>query len=171
MANINLSMADNNNSMIQIRLNPDDLLNRIYENLSGKKYSRIPDANGNYKMELIENGKPLMNDQGIRMFQSIIVDMINPHTVQGNFKEQRYENFLVWFHTEIAYHLILNSTEWGIADNDIEYLITSVMALVVPFISRTIDNKEREGYIPTIRSEEKNIIHQNPDQAKGGISL
>ena len=52
-----------------------------------------------------------------------------------------------------------------IDEDNYEVIIDSIMVLIIPFISRLIDNEERNSYAASIKAVESNILNQS----KGGL--
>ena len=48
----------------------------------------------------------------------------------------------------------VNTPRWEIHDEDREMIMVTIMQTLKAFLSRLIENKERESYVPTIRSVE-----------------
>ena len=48
-------------------------------------------------------------------------------------------------------------------EHKLNYIIDAIMALIIPFMTRTIDNKERESYMQSLRTVETNVLR---DEAK-----
>jgi hypothetical protein len=57
--------------------------------------------------------------------------------------------------------IIISRKIWNIDYNDVEIIIDSIMNMVEPFLSRLIDNKERESYSNSARVIENNTIEKN----------
>ena len=95
--------------------------------------------------------------------------IINPQTVQGNYTDERYIDFVIEKRIEIARACFVNFYEWELlADDNIDEITNFIMNIIEPFMSRTIDNKERESYAATIKTSETNTI---PRQSKGMFSM
>lgn len=150
---------------IQIRLDTQKILDNIEYFLRGAKPSLKETPEG-IVTEYIQIGQPRANALGIQSILNYIGAVINPQVVQGNFNEKQYDLYIEEVHIEFCATVVNNCYNWEIDDDDIDLIIDFVMKLVIPFISRLIDNKERESYTDTIRSSESNVI-----QNKGGFGL
>lgn len=165
--NVNI---DQNNSVIAIRLNTNDVIQKVQDYLTGMMEVITPVPNGEgYYVERKEIGAKKMNPEGIQSFLGYLTMVFSSQTVQGNFKEERWEYFICRIQQELAYNLLNNAKQWGIDDNDIEWLISQTVNTLALFFSRTIGDGERESYKHTFKSEERNIITQNPNDSKTGL--
>jgi len=70
-------------------------------------------------------------------------------------------------HVDLVCFLVNNCYNWEIDDDDIDVVVDFIMKLVIPFMTRLIDNKERESYDNTIKSIEHNRITEQ----EGGFKL
>lgn len=161
----------NNDNFVAIRLIPERVMKKIELFLSSKRIIITSDNNGGLAEKLVDYGSPLCNKKGINAILNLIEMMINEHTVQGNFENSEYQNYVFFCRRELTKTIVTNAPDWGIPDQAIETIIDSIMRLVKPFFSRTIDNLERESLKPTIQSRQ--VIHQNVknpvDKFSGGI--
>lgn len=94
-----------------------------------------------------------------------MVDMIgNNHTVQGNMNKEEFYDHLADILLSISKTIVSNQYEWEINEEKIEPIIDNVFFLLRGFLSRTIDNKERESLTPSFSSSEfTNLANQNND--------
>lgn len=152
---------------LKLRLDTQHLLEQIELNLKGyKEVIRVDAKTGIPQVDRIRIGEPKANDLGIQEILRWLNNVINPAVVQGNYKEERYQDDLYRIRVSLAQDLMTNLDRYGINENDYEGIIDSFMATIRPFLSRLIDNKERESYEATIHSIESNTIKE-----KGGIRL
>lgn len=164
-------------SIAEIRLKTDVLLKEIAASLRGKRIEVEQVFDGEkifFKEKTYDIGEPLMNNKGIQNVLMFLQSIVNPATVQGYIENhRRLDVFLQNVHYNLNWNLMNNYYKWEIIDYDM--VIDTIMAQLELFVSRTVDNLERESYTPTIRSyetlktagaEEKNNIL--PFFSKGG---
>jgi len=165
----------NNTGVIQIRLNTEDLIDRIESFLSGTRW--IPQTNketGVTEMVRVNTGTPLANCEGVQSLVNFVSGLINPSVVQGNYTGEQYYNHVDRINRQLIDDISENWNEWGMSRNNRSQIISFIMNLVEPFLSRLIDNKERESYSDTIRSLESSRVEKergmslNPWGSGGG---
>lgn len=150
-----------NATAIEIRLDVTQIIEKIEAFLSSKQTVYLKDEEGNVFTETREIGNPKANPQGIHAILNFIESIINSAVVQGNFTLPQYEQYVEEKNIDIAVDIIDNCYNWEISEDDINPIINFIMNLICPFISRLIDNKERDSYTQTIRSMETNTVNQN----------
>lgn len=154
---------------LQMRLETQQLLESIELFLRGKREVIEQDPNtGNLVKKSFKIGQAKANDIGIQSILQSVSAVVNPQVVQGNFKEDKWIDFVVQFHIDFATNIVNNCYNWGIADDDLDVIIDFVIPLIEPYTSRLVDNKERESYIPTMKHVEQ-FTPQTPEGAKTGI--
>lgn len=158
---------DMNQSLMQIRLDTQDILDKIQAFLRGERVCYVETEAG-IRTELKKVGTPKMNPDGVQSIMNWLTSTINAMTVQGNFDENLFYIYIRKFMEDLAYNLILNSNKWGLADHDIELVQASIKTTIVPFFSRLLGNKERESYTQTFVTKEHSVIQQ--DLGKGGLT-
>ena len=166
-----LNKAINNYNLLQIRLDPSNLINEIKMFLNAEIEVINQDADNNYKREIIPLGIPKANKKGIATILNWIQMTINPQVVQGNFfadahgKSDMYDNYIEEFQKDLGDMIYINLYNYEIDENEVQSIIDAIMKLVIPFMTRLIGNKERESYGDTF----KEIIN-NATQQKSGIA-
>jgi|SRR6056297_131598 len=145
--------AVQNSTFMELRLSTRDLLKKIEYFLSAKRKVLIQEGE-TLKESYEKFGEPLANSEGINNILHIIGLRVDSHVVQGNFEEDHYWEFIARARRELRDQVVINCYDWGINDNKIELVIDTIMAFIEPFMTRTIDNKEREGYGIQIQSRE-----------------
>jgi hypothetical protein len=159
-------------NVMKIRLDTSNLVKEIETYLRGATFVSVPDSEtGEAVTKRIIFGYPKANEKGIQSILSAISMRVNPHTVQGNFFTQGnhsedFQTFVYHFHVNLAKFISSNQIDFDIADSDYPEIVVSVRDLVERFLSRSIDNLERESYGETTRSVESNVIKQ-----KGGVGF
>jgi hypothetical protein len=159
-----------NSSALQIRLETQRIIDQIEFFLRGLEPNVFfDDKTQSWQTKLKEAGMPKANKQGIQALLNFCRAIINPQTVQGNYTDERYIDFIIEKRIDLARACFVNFYEWELlADDNIEEITNFIMSIIEPFMSRTIDNKERESYAATIRTSETNTI---PKQNKGMAGL
>lgn len=145
--------AVQNTTFMEMRLSTEKILQKIEYFLSAKRKVLVQE--GEVFTEKYESfGEPLANKEGINNLLHIVGLRIDSHVVQGNLEDDHYWEFIARARNELKDEVVTNCYDWGIDDNKIELVVDTIMAFIEPFMSRTIDNKEREGYGIQIQSRE-----------------
>ena len=158
-------------SALQMRLETIDKIEAIELFLSGvKTYTVQDEQTGKISIVKQKVGKRLMNDEGVSHITNYVGSIINPQVVQGNYDEEWYRNMLEMTHKRLAFIITVNRPYWEIDTNSRYSIIGFIMEYVKPYLSRLLDNKERESYAATIRSVESSTIQTGENwQQKLGI--
>lgn len=153
-----------NEGIVKYRLDTNPLLQDIELVLSGRKTELIEDNEGKPVVAVVQIAKPKVNDEGLQSIKGIVRLMLSSPLVQGNFMvdssgySEEYEKAINQIHKDLASDLVSNSKEWGISDNDIEYLCNWIPQAIVIFLTRLKANKERESYSASLKSIESNTV-------------
>jgi hypothetical protein len=160
----------NNDSFMHLRINTETVLQRVETFLTGERVLWI-EANTptGVAQEKIVIGKPLANKQGINDIMNSLYLMINQHTVQGNLKEDMYWEAVAQCREEITLDFLENGNEWGVQDFKYRYIVDKIMFFLEQFLSRLINNKERDSYAASMVSKE--IISPEFLKKKGALAL
>jgi len=162
-------------SAIQIRLDSRQIIENIEIYLRGLEVRFESDENGQIKQTQHQVGKPLLNADGVRTLLNWVQLSINSQVAQGNWvvdkgkRSSDYDIYIGNFREDLCKMLIIKCDDWDIIDEDIEGIIDCIMIIVEPFMSRLIDNKERESYQQTLKTIESNTIKDQ--QSSRGFSL
>jgi hypothetical protein len=148
-------------SSIQIRLDTKEILESIKTYLSGQQTISVP-KDGRVEYVVMSVGKRLMNEEGVGHYVNYVSSIINPAVVQGNYTDDWYRMNLELTHKRLAKILVVNTRSWGINRPDRTSIIGFTMEIVKGFMSRLIENKERESYGLTMKSLETNRVQGNP---------
>jgi len=159
-------------SVLKIRLDTSDILERLKAFLSGKIIMPISDEHGNTTLQEQPIGDPLCNDKGVQELVNIVQSIINPSVVQGNWDRLQYDNYLFRFQANLAYIIVCNYIDWEMAKKNRKTVSVNIMGLVEAYLSRLIDNKERDSYGQTMQTTENRRIdtgrNWNPFNKGGG---
>ena len=165
-----MSKKYNDFNVMQIRLESDRLIAQIEKYLRGGEITYITEqGTNNYSAKKVNFGYPLANEKGIQSLINWISMHINPQTVQGNFLtrngfSQEFQDFMYFFHTALATHLMDNMERYDIDEAEYSGIITVIRNLVERFLSRSIGNLERESYGETFKS-----VENFSNQRQGGL--
>jgi hypothetical protein len=153
-------------SILQIRLETGEIINRMQQFLSGEILlpQRQPDGSTKFVTQSI--GKRICNEKGVQHWINFIQGVVNPAVVQGNYTPEQYQNHVDRIHRSVSRQLVANYHEWGMSYEDLEMINDTLMNLIEPFLSRLIENKERESYAQTLKGQEISKIENT-----GGFSL
>jgi len=165
--NNNQHLSDNrqftDGGSIKLRLDTEDLLNRIELYIKGTT-AYINPQTGEY--EEVNSGHPKANKHGVQSIMGRLSLLLNPQTVQGNWKDERFIDALYNIRMSLAEDIMVNREDWNISTNDYMGIIDSIMEALEAYLSRLLDNKERESYAHTMRSMESNTL-----QSKRGLGI
>lgn len=158
-------------SMISYRLNTDPIIERLYAYLTGTQMISEKDERGVASYHVRQVGYRIMNDQGAQHVVNYVQGLINPSTVQGNYKMEMYENHIERIHRSISKIVILNYPDWDMKIGDYNAVCDFIMNLAETYLSRLINNKERESYIPTQRIVESSRLTEQGPQRSGFLGI
>jgi len=99
------------------------------------------------KIKIKKNTKPKANKQGVADIIGYLEKFINSHVVQGNiYNMDEFRNKMRSISSDVIIHFIAHRVEWGMTIDDIDEIIGTTINLIDLFLTRTLFNKEREGY-------------------------
>lgn len=160
--NQSIQMFDNsaytNPGVLQLRLDTGEIIERVQRFLSGVVLVPATQPDGSTKLVNQNVGQRICNEKGVQHITNMVHSVVNPGVVQGNYNESRYELHVYQFHTTLASTLIANYIEWEMKYEDLELVATFAMNMVCPFLSRLLENKERESYAQSIRTMESSRV-------------
>lgn len=155
-----------NETLANLRLNPDSLHEKAERYLRGQEMYPTTTDTGEFAYRVVNIGKPKMNDEGIQAVMSWLNNYINPHTVQGNLTEQKWSDVVYWFNEDFAMYLWVNLEHWDVNEKDYQGIIDTFVGMFRIFITRPLENKERESYVPTMQHVER---YTPEKQNSGGL--
>lgn len=171
MTNATTTTSGISSSALQLRLETNKILEDIELFLRGAKIIVEEDEGGNIHTKRVNIGKAKANDFGIQAILSQVSMVINPQVVQGNFASEsegyckQFEEYIIRLQINLACNIMDNLHNWEILEEDYNVIIDNIMDLIEPYMTRLIDNKERESYNNTIRHLEHSTVGEN----KSGI--
>lgn len=146
---------------LQLRLQTEELLNKIQSHLSGYRFSIMQDEDGEIKTIKIPMGSQRCNEKGVQDIMQYLQAIINPSTVQGNFTIEGYDTYIFECREELNNMIFNNIDEYEMDEKNYNGVINFIIKLIEPFISRVIDNEERKSYAQTIKTTESATLQQN----------
>jgi hypothetical protein len=148
--------------VIHLRLDTSGMLDQIEAFLRGTRLMGYQQGkDGSLKPLYMANGRAKLNDEGVQSVMSWLTLHLSPHTVQGNFKEDRYDEYIMEFEFDFRQMLMTNLHHWEVKIEDYNTITDGIMLTVQPFFSRLIDNKERESYNQTVKSQETHTVNND----------
>jgi len=149
-----------NASALSVRLDTKQVLQDIENFLRGREENFYRDTTTGRTISRIDQvTETRANNRGVQAILNHCRSLINPQVVQGNYEKQDWVDFIVEKRIELAEMLTVNLYVWELASEDEVNGITNfIMNLTEPFLSRMIDNEERESYAETFKTNETNRI-------------
>jgi len=142
--------ANDNYDTFSLRTDPAPLLKQIELQLRNEKEEK--NKEGILIRKKIPNTEPICNEQGIQEILQRTKSIINNHSVQGNQKttEEHYRRMRE-IADSLTTYLYSNYIEWDLNLKRVNSVIDSIYFLTDIFLTRTLDNKERELYGETYK--------------------
>jgi len=156
----------NNATAIEIRLKTDHLLSQIEKQLRGASQILVYGEDGQAEIQQNKFGKPLANDEGVQKIMTFVSAIVSPSVVSGNFKEDYFHDYINDFELTFSKMLVKNRHRWEMQINDIDAIYNTILFLVIPFISRLINDGERKSMSISTHTQETNTV-----QDKAGFNL
>lgn len=158
-----------NAGIIQIRLDTDLLLEKIELYLSGlKKQSQFDPKTETVREEFVAVGKPKANKEGVQAIITFIQSVVNPQTVQGNIDETRCYGIIADARMDLTKMILISRGDWDIDSKETDAIIQFCMNTIKIFLTRTIDNLERQSY-GTFQTREVQTRQDNNKGFLGGL--
>lgn len=166
------NLAFTSANVLQIRLDSSAILENVELYLKGEQIITSRTEAGNIIEKRKVVGRPKANSQGVHSILNYLSSIVNPQVVQGNFASEgkgqsaQYENYIEEVNIDLAKMIVLNMYYWDVREEDIDEICDFAMKLIIPFVTRLIDNKERDSYGNTIQHREVNTVN---DRNSGGF--
>lgn len=160
------NLGYNSASALQIRLETSQIIENVELFLKGVKLIISQDEHGKIKSKNVKIGTAKANELGIQSILNWLQLILNPQVVQGNFPvdspshSSMYEDYIYYVRIDLTTAIITNCYNWEIIDEDMDLIIDSIMNAIEPFMTRLIDNKERDSYESTIKHLENNSVRE-----------
>lgn len=155
-----------NQSFMLKRIDTQPLVMDIKNFLSAKETLIKQTKEGQFYEEDRIIGVPYASPEGIMKICNIVRMIINEHTAQGNLSDDHYWNLIERARKEIAQTVVIKCYDWQISDDDLNTVIDEIMRLIEVFLTRPVNNKEREAYERSVKSHESHVVR---DKTKKGI--
>ena len=146
--------------VIELRLDTRPILDKLREFLSGKEERVVKQADGSITTIYEQTAKARMNDAGVASIVLCCELVFNSACVQGNYSDEMYRYDVSSLRKSLAKTLMLNIYAYSIDSREYEAIIDFIMSAARPFLSRLIQNKERESYAETMKIFESNTVQQ-----------
>lgn len=161
--NMYYSQPSSDINSIMYRINPQNTLKRIRENILGYREGIIKDEKtGATAWGIIKMGRPKVNEEGYHAIMFYVENVVNEMNVQGNFDTIELKDFIADFHDGLYNDCFENQAKYGLSDNDFKAVVRAITLNVRAFMSRTLGNKERESLSQSQKVSESVIT--NPKQ-------
>lgn len=162
----NMSQEASNNAFytsataLQIRLNVEPLIAQLEMDIRGLRETW---DEATEQMKIILVSEPLFKKEiGIQNYLSYVRTVINTQVVQGNLDEDSYADFMSSFHEGLASDLMINLHKYGLSTSHYNKVIRMATNLARGFLTRSLNNKERESYANTFKTvESSNTLASN----------
>lgn len=145
-------------NVLQFRLDTSDLIANLQKFLSGKILIPQPQPDGSTKIVEQSIGDKICTQKGSQQIVNYVQGIINPSVVQGNYTLEQYQNHVNRIHQAISRQLLVNYHDWEMNYEDLEFVNDFIMNLVETFLSRLIDNKERDSYAQSLKVAEASRV-------------
>lgn len=158
----------NGATALQIRLDSSKVISEIEQYLKGYREEQFQDENGIFRTRLAWKGKPMLNDEGVQGVMATIIAVFNNQVVQGNWLDyDMYAEFLCRTRKELAFNLMANMYKYDLDLKRYASIMSTIMRYIEVYMTRPINNKERESYSQTMRSSEIMQVQNRPQQTTG----
>lgn len=154
-------------SILKLRLDTEKLLETIELFLRGEKVVSTTENNVPV-VKVVEYGEPMLNAEGVQAIMSYLSLVFAPHSVQGNFSDMDYRNFIKELDDNLSCNVMENLDNWAVDICRYNHLLDGILATAQMFVSRLIGNKERESYNATLKSVENTVQQQKSKGLFGG---
>ena len=153
---------------LQIRLDSTPVIREIEQYLKGYREEQYQDENGNFKSRLAWKGQPMLNDEGVQGVMATIIAIFNNQVVQGNWLDyDMYAEFLCRTRKELSFNLMANMYKYELDLKRFQSIMSTIMRYIEAYMTRPINNKERESYSQTMRSSEIMQVQNRPQTTTG----
>jgi hypothetical protein len=134
-------------SILRIRLDTQQLIQQTEYFLRGQLSRVVVDENtGRIREEVQQIGAPLANEKGVHAILAYLTATVNAQVVQGNYEWETWRLEVSWIREQLAIDLFVNHDDWNISPQSISLICNVVMNQIKPFLTRLVNNKERESY-------------------------
>lgn len=150
-------------TVLKYRLDMESPLQKLELFLRSAKIQEREDTSGELITEMIRVARPLMNEDGVQAIMGYMTIVFGAHNVQGNIDRTQYDELIYEINVYLAKILGSNMMNWEVRDEDFDIIIECIMTTAQLFMSRPIDNKERDSYGQSMMTKEMNVVNA-PDR-------
>lgn len=147
-------------NFMQMRLDVNPLIEDIKNFLSSRERKIVQKQDGSYIEEYETIGLPLANQEGIMRLCNLVKMRVNHQIVQGNLKEDHYWDFIARARKEITETVVKKCYDWEILDSNLNMVIDEICAMIEIYLTRPVDNQERDSYNAQFKSNETVINNE-----------
>lgn len=141
------------------QINPDRVLENIKLKLQGKIINNLTG-------EVVVEGQPFMNEQGIFSMISIASSVINQNTIMSALNEKQIAKIMIRLGIDITNDLTVNWRVYGITDRSKRDMIEDIILnLAYPCVQRALNGGERR-FLGTTTIENISTAPRMPMQKK-----
>lgn len=140
------SVPNKDSSFMLFRLNTDNLIHQLRITLSGAREDIYQDEKGQFVTKKVQMAQPLLNAEGQNYIINWFQGIVNSSTVQANLKEVDYWNMISSYRVQVSKFLFINFNLWKVKEHTFDLIVESTLNTIKLFVTRTIDNKERESF-------------------------
>lgn len=160
----------NVNSVLQTRLNTDPVLDKIENFLKGSVTYYKTRQDGEVEAQEAGKGKRKCNKEGVQAIMSRVSQAVNSQTVQGNLDKNHYDEIIYDMRLSLTKVVMKNLYNWKVVEAEFDNIIDGLMDIIEIFLSRCIDNKERDSYTDTIRHVENSKLVKGNEGFFSGLT-
>jgi len=151
----------NNAPFMMMRIDTASLIKKINLFLSSQQITyKFNEKTQNWEEKIQTLGLPLASPEGIMRICNIVEMRINHHVAQGNFDKEHYWDFIARARKEITETIVKKCYDWRILDSNLNMIIDEISALIEAYLTRPIENKERDSYGQQFQSKENTVLQQ-----------
>lgn len=143
---------------LQMRLDTSNIIKQIDCFISAELILYAPNENGITQAYKEKIGEPLLNERGRQCVLTYLNSVLNPAVVMGNWNSTFFRYKLAEIRRSLTSTMMLNYYDWNIKDGDYMFIIDTILDTLSGFLSRLIENKERESYTNTVQHRETSNI-------------
>lgn len=153
---------------LAIRLDTNPILKKFAVLLTGKEYHLDRDEKGGVTVSELKIGDAICNLKGAHALINTLGFVLNPQVVQGYFHadksgfSRKYEAYIEEIHKNLSANIMENLHNWKIEINHYNLIVDNIMHCLQPFLTRLLNNTERDSFGKSLQSKDHTIIR--PDQ-------
>lgn len=153
-----MNMPFLSSSALQMRLDTKELLDETRTFFSGERIITTQDEDGKINISKVSEGRRLMNNLGVSHLINNLALILNPSTVQGNYTSEFWREECRRKRKAFAGLVVANRLIWELEPSALRSVTEALASAYIAFLSRPVDNKERESYANTIKSVESSTM-------------